>query len=262
MNGPENSSDQLDRFSNRAEYYARSRPGYPVAVITLLHKEAVWRPDSVIADIGAGTGISSELFLRHGNCVFAVEPNADMRASAESLRVRYPFFRLMEGTAEVTGLAARSVDIVTAATAFHWFDPAKTRVEFARILKPGGHVVLLWNERHSEASPFLQAYEEMLQRFGTDYKQRWGSERKSVGTKVDEFFQGPFETRRFNNPQHLDFDSLHARVLSASYAPLPGQPNYAEMMTAMREIFDHEQHDGKVTFEYETIVYFGQLSKD
>lgn len=248
-----------NRFTNRSEYYARSRPGYPDAVIELLRGEAGWTRHASIADVGAGTGISSELFLRHGNQVFAIEPNGEMRAITESLRARYPALQVIDGTAEATGLPAASVDFVTAATAFHWFDADLTRAEFRRILRPEGRVVLLWNERRSE-SPFLRSYEDMLQRFGTDYRQRWGSERKSVLHSVDRFFAGPFETRRFENLQHLDFEGLRARLLSASYAPLPDEPNHKEMMADLRQIFDEFQSDGLIIFEYETVVYWGRLS--
>src|SRR5262249_42697576 len=169
-------SNGTQRFTGRAKNYARFRPGYPDAVIDLLREEAGWSPNAVVADIGAGTGISSELFLRHGNRVWAVEPNAEMRATAELLRARYPDFAILAASAENTTLPAECADFVVAATAFHWFDGEGCRSEFLRILKPAGQVALLWNSRDSELSPFLQAYEEMLQRFGTDYGIRWGKE--------------------------------------------------------------------------------------
>src|SRR5262249_49451556 len=154
----------------------------------VLAREARWREDAVIADIGAGTGISTELFLRHGNEVWAIEPNAEMRAAAESLKDRYSLVHVAEGTAEKTGLPDASIGFVVAATAFHWFDANACRVEFQRILKSGRWVVLLWNERRSEASPFLIAYEEILRRFGTDYKDRWGKQRGKVADSVTRFF--------------------------------------------------------------------------
>lgn len=252
-------AQKLERFSNRSDYYARSRPGYPDAIIDMLRAEAGWDEDSVVADIGAGTGLSSELFLRHGGHVFAVEPNADMRAASVRLQAAYPKLTVLSGTAESTSLPDASVDFIAAATAFHWFQPELSHAEFARILRPGGQVILMWNERRSDSSAFLKAYEEMLQNFSADYKQNWGSERKSLVHNMDSFFQGPFETRRFENPQQLDYDGLHARLLSASYAPLPGEPGYHAIAARLREIFDQHQEEGRIAFEYETVVFFGGL---
>jgi ubiquinone/menaquinone biosynthesis C-methylase UbiE len=255
--------DTVNRFTNRAEYYARNRPGYPAEVITVLERETGLFPEAVIADIGAGTGISSELFLRHGSEVWAVEPNADMRAVAESLCSTYRSMHIKKGTAEHTGLPDASVDLVVAATAFHWFDANSCRTEFRRILKPGGYVVLLWNERRSEASPFLRAYEEVLLRLGTDYKNRWGKQRRRISDSVSQFFSpSPFGTHLLPNSQHLDFEGLCNRALSSSYAPLPGDPNHEPMLAALREIFDRFEAGGRVTMEYETAIYWGQLLGD
>lgn len=252
-------AQKLERFTNRAEYYARSRPGYADRVIDILREAAGWTPDATIADIGAGTGISSELFLRHGNSVIAIEPNVEMRTSAGALLATYPHFVVLDGRAEATGLPDASMDYVVAATAFHWFDPTQTRKEWARILKPGGYVILMWNERRSQTSPFLRAYDEMLREFSPDYKQNWSTERKSVVHHMAAFYDGPHEERRFENPQMLDWDHLHDRVLSSSYAPLPGDTNYAPMIARLRELFDAFQSDGNVVIEYETALFWGHL---
>ncbi|MEI9899612.1 MAG: methyltransferase domain-containing protein [Hyphomicrobium sp.] len=171
------------------------------------------------------------------------------------MRTRFTRFHLSDGTAECTRLLDASIDMVVAATAFHWFDAEQTRREFRRILKPGGYALLLWNERRSDSSPFLRAYEDLSQRFGTDYKKR-GSERKNLVHQLDAFFGGPFQTRRLENPRQLDFNGVRERLLSASYSPLPGEPNHDEMMGVLREIFDHHQQAGHITFEYETVMYW------
>ena len=247
----------LARFSNRADYYALYRPGYPDAIIDLLRNEAGWTPGAAVADIGAGTGISSELFLRHGNQVWAVEPNAEMRAVAQKLCGTYPL-QVIDGTAENTTLAAASVDFVVAATAFHWFDAASCRTEFRRILKPGGVAVVLWNERRSTKSPLLEAYEDLLERFGTDYKSKWGKDRGDLGGSVKALFDpAPLHASRFDNAQHLDFDGLRGRLLSSSYTPLPGEPKHDGMMAELRVLFDRFQQAGTVTIAYETTVYWG-----
>jgi SAM-dependent methyltransferase len=246
------------RFTGRAGNYARFRPGYPDAVIDLLRRQAGWSEHSTVADIGAGTGLSSELFLRHGNRVWAVEPNAEMREAAGALRQPYPRLELVDAAAEAIGLPDACADFVVAATAFHWFDADRCRTEFTRILKPAGQVVLIWNLRQSETSPFLEAYENLLLRFGVDYKQRWGNERKDIDGRIASFFGGSgCRKESFPNPQHLDLDGLAGRLLSASYAPLPGHPNHEPMMKTLVEVFDRFADDGVVTMEYQTIVYWG-----
>ncbi len=159
----------VERFSNRVENYVKYRPGYPPEVLGLFRNEMGLTPDSVIADVGSGTGISSRLFLENGNEVFGVEPNDAMRAAAEEFLAAFPNFHSRNGTAENTGLPDASVDLVIAAQAFHWFDPEKTRTEFKRILKEDGFVALIWNERQLATTPFLREYEQFLLKFASDY---------------------------------------------------------------------------------------------
>jgi SAM-dependent methyltransferase len=254
------SAEPASRFTGRAENYVRFRPGYPDAVIELLRAEAGWSEQAAVADIGAGTGISSELFLRHGNRVWAVEPNAEMRAQAETLCERYPQLEIVEGTAEATTLPDRSADFVVAATAFHWFNADACRPEFLRILKPQSQTVLFWNVRESETSPFLKAYEDLLMRFGTDYKARWGNERKDIDGRIARFFGGSGCYRAsFPNPQRLDLDALKGRLMSASYAPQPSDPNHTPMMEELGRIFIRFAENGLVTIENQTMVYWGRL---
>ena len=121
--------DPTRRFSNRVDDYVRYRPHYPPGVLDRLREGIALTPRTVIADVGSGTGISTELFLQNGNTVFAIEPNPEMRAAAERLLGGRPNFHSVRGTAEATTLPDGSVDCVVAAQAFHWFDPEKTRVE-------------------------------------------------------------------------------------------------------------------------------------
>src|SRR4030095_5976457 len=144
-------SDPLTRFSNRSDNYAKFRPGYPAGVIEILRSECGLTKTSVIADVGSGTGILSELFLRNGNSVLGIEPNADMRRVAEALLGSYDEFRSINATAEATTLQSEIVDFITAGQAFHWFDRAAAKREFARILTPEGWVVLIWNERRLDS---------------------------------------------------------------------------------------------------------------
>jgi SAM-dependent methyltransferase len=245
------------RFSNRVGDYIRTRPGYPPGVLDVLRAETGLTPAMVVADIGSGTGLSAEMFLKNGNRVLGVEPNADMRAAAETLLASYPTFESVAGSAEETTLPDRSVDLVVAGQAFHWFDRPKARAEFRRVLRPGGFVVLLWNTRRLDTSPFLRAYEALLQRFGTDYRQ-------VVHTNIDraalaEFFgPGGFREFHLDNEQLFDRDGLRGRLKSSSYTPPAGHPDHGPMLAELDRIFDEHNAGGRVRFEYDTEVYIGR----
>ncbi len=249
--------DSTQRFSSRVENYVKYRPSYPAAILDLLRAECGLTPDSVIADIGSGTGLLARLFLENGYRVFGVEPNLEMREAGERLLAHYPHFTSVAATAEETTLPDHSVDFVTAGQAFHWFDRARAPVEFVRILRPHGHVVLVWNERRITTVPFQIAYEQLLRTYGTDYAE---VSQHSLG--LDDFrriFQNDsFQVRTFDNVQVFDFEGLQGRLLSASYAPEAGHPNHAPMLRELRAIFDAYQVDGKVTFEYGTEVYYAR----
>lgn len=244
------------RFSDRVQDYVRWRPRYPQAVWDILVTETGISAGSVMADIGSGTGISAELFLSQGCVVFGVEPNDAMRAAAESQFAGEPRFRSLRGTAEATGLSEGSVDAVVAAQAFHWFDPTAARHEFRRILKPGGWVILLWNTRRLDSTPFLRGYEALLKEFGADYDQiRHDTvDRSQFAT----FFDQGFVRHQVDNAQWFDRVGLRGRLMSSSYAPAAGHPRHAPMLAALDRLFDEQQQDGKVCFEYDTEVYCGR----
>lgn len=250
--------DSVKRFSNRADNYARYRPNYPAGVVDILKSECGLRELSTIADVGSGTGILSELFLKNGNSVIGIEPNAAMRLEAERLLAQYSEFVSVDATAEETQLANESVDFVAAAQAFHWFDRKRAETEFRRILKPGGWVVLLWNERRLDSTAFLRDYENLLLRFGTDYEK---VRHENVAGEIGQFFSpDEFQLKNLENFQHFDFESLKGRVLSSSYTPAQDNPNFAAMLGELEKIFNAHKHHGIVSFEYETRVYYGHLS--
>ncbi len=251
------SPDTKERFTGRVDDYVRARPGYPDALVEDLVAAGALFPGAAVADIGSGTGISCELFLRHGYAVIGVEPNAPMRAAAEARLARYPLFRSQAGSAEATGLAPASVDLVVAAQAFHWFDAGRSRAEFRRLLKEGGQVALIWNARRAAGTPFLAAYEELLLEFGTDYSQVG---HRGVGAeRLAAFFAGPFATRRHENAQELDLAGLRSRLLSSSYIPAAGTPAHAAMLARLTEIFDQNARQGRVRIDYDSELYLGPL---
>ncbi len=248
--------DSTKRFSNRVDNYVRYRPGYPAQIIDLLRDECGLTKDSIIADIGSGTGKLSELFLKADCRVFGVEPNKEMREAGE--RMDFPNFTSIDGTAEATTLPAQSVHFVTAGQAFHWFDQERCRAEFLRILKPGGWTVIIWNDR-TDATTFLADYEKLLLQFGKDYT---AVNHRNVddAEKIRGFFRSPPRFKSFYNVQQFDYEGLKGRLLSSSYAPVAGEPKHDEMLTALKNLFDTHQKNGHVAFEYDTHVYYGNLS--
>jgi SAM-dependent methyltransferase len=243
-------------FSSKAAHYVRCRPGYPEAVIRLLQQECRLKRDSIIADVGSGTGLLSELFLRNGNFVFGVEPNKEMREAGVEYLKNYPCFRSVAARAESTTLEDQQVDFVTAGQAFHWFDHQQTRIEFLRILKPQGWVVLVWNKRRKDSNPFHVAYEELLMTFGSDLKRI----RHNHSEVMDFFSPAACKVEVFESHQPLDFDGLRGRFLSSSKSPAPGSDRFDLALNELRSIFEQHQADGKVSLEYDTIVYYGRLA--
>lgn len=246
-----------ERFSNRVANYVKFRPHYPAGVLECLVRRCGLDARSIIADIGSGTGILSELFLRNGNPVFGVEPNREMREAGERLLREYPRFTSVVGSAESTTLPAAAVDFVTAGQAFHWFDRDAARAEFQRIVKPNGWVVLVWNERDEVTTPFARAYESLLNTFGTDYTAV--THRNIEPSMLAQFFSTDFGVESMPNAQHFDYAALEGRLLSSSFVPAPAEPGYEEMLAELRRVFDRYAVDGGVAFEYETRVYFGRL---
>jgi SAM-dependent methyltransferase len=252
-----NKIDPTSRFSNRVKFYIKYRPKYPEEILTFLKQKLKLTIHHSIADIGSGTGFLSKLFLQNGNKVYGVEPNTEMRLAAEKLLGHYPNFVSIDGSAEFTDLESRSIDFITAAQAFHWFDLNVSRNEFKRILRPMGWIILIWNER-TETSPFLKAYEQLLKTFSVDYQK---VDHRKVNDKVLAQFFGPknYKFKSFKNQQRFNFEGLKGRLLSSSYAPMEDNPNYEPMMNELEKIFQNYQKNRKVIFEYDTKLYYGKI---
>lgn len=249
--------DSTKRFSNRVENYVKYRPHYPQEIINFLSEQIGLNSEKTIADIGSGTGISSELFLENGNKVYGIEPNKEMREAAEIYLEKYKYFISVNGTAEDTLLENDSMDIVLAGQAFHWFDVQKAKTEFKRILKEEGYVVLIWNSRKIDTSDFLIAYEKLLLKFGTDYEKVVHKTLESGDDRTIEWFFAPHKSyvHSFKNMQVFDYEGVKGRLLSSSYAPIDN----TEMLVELKNIFDKYNKNGIVEFEYETKIYWGKL---
>ncbi|HEX4858038.1 MAG TPA: class I SAM-dependent methyltransferase [Usitatibacteraceae bacterium] len=250
-------SNATTRFSDRVADYVKYRPSYPVEILDLLADRCGLTPESVIADIGSGTGILTKMFLDNGNPVVGVEPNADMREAAEAYLSEYARFTSLAGSAEATRLPRQAIDFIVAGQAFHWFDRGKTRDEFLRIGKEGAWVALIWNDRRLDSTPFLRDYEAFLHEHGTDYAE---INHKNVQDPavINAFFGSAPAEASFDNVQRFDFDGLMGRIASSSYMPGRGDARFPAMQQAARALFDRHQSQGRVAFEYDTRVYYGQ----
>lgn len=249
------------RFTDRVADYVRYRPDYPPALYAWLRDELGVRPSWKVADIGAGTGISSKLFLDAGHEVVAVEPNAAMRRAAAEWLGANPRFATVDGDAAATTLADASVDLVSAAQAFHWFDPQAVKPEWRRILRRRadgmpGLVAVYWNSRRLTGTPFLEGYERLLLDYGLDYSSV--SERYGDDERMRRWFgAGLRGMARFPHGQRLDFEALRGRLMSSSYAPREGHPRHAPMLAALERLFAGTAVDGRVDFDYDTRVFAG-----
>lgn len=246
------------RFTSRVENYRKYRPGYPPEIIPYLAEHTGFTHQSIIADIGSGTGLLTQLFLEFGNTVFAIEPNQAMRAAAEEALSKYPNFTSLDASAEATTLPDQSIDLIAAAQAFHWFDHAKTKIEFQRILKPGGTVLLIWNTR-DQSSLIVRAYEEVIDAYCPKRASVVHSKTTNQ-TVIENFFAPhPVTSHSFPNSQTFDYPALRGRLLSSSYAPPEDHPNHLPMLTALKQAFDRHQVDGLVEFKYRTELFLGMV---
>jgi len=252
--------DPRDVFSPRVNNYIKYRPGYPSVVLDTLAKECGLAPGWHVADIGSGTGLLARLFLDFGCAVTCVEPNAEMRLAGERILSEYSGFTSLAGSAEVTGLADTGTDLVSAGMAFHWFDIPRARVEFRRILTPGGWVALVWNRMLTGPQPFMRDYTGLVLEYSPGWTET--TRRDGPGSSLDlpGFFGGDFHRKAFPNQQLLDWDGLCGRTLSIAHVPPPADPAHRPMFDHLRDIFDRHQQDGQVTIHYETELYYGCLA--
>ncbi len=252
-------NDSTQRFSDRVDNYVKYRPGYPAELVPQLLAQTGLDAGAVAADIGAGTGIFSARLLEQGLDVYAVEPNQPMRAAADAQLSTNPRFHSIDAAAENTGLEPASIDLLTAAQAFHWFNNKATLEEFRRILKPAGQLALIWNRRDTR-QPFQQAYDNLLHEFSPEYGKinHMNLEPDDLGAF---FVPEQMQQLHFDNHQRLDFASLLGRLKSASYCPKENSPLYIPLVNELLAQFDRHARDGQVDFGYDTQVFFGPLSR-
>lgn len=270
-------TSSFEKFTDKAELYAKYRPGYPNGFIEYLCDDIEISPYSIIADIGSGTGILSMILLEQGCKVFCIEPNSSMRRVAEHTLSGFPNFVSVNAMAENTGLSDESIDFITVAQAFHWFDLEKFRQECQRILKPGGKVILVWNSK-VEDDPVTMERERICREYCPDFKGSAGgqgtaglgnAERMKAGPidrsaerpdNCTAFFRdGIFEMKEFENDFYGDLDSFLGGNLSSSYAPKKSDGNYTAFVESLTDLFHRYSKDGQLLTRNVTRSYVGEV---
>jgi len=251
-------ADPTKRFSDRVDNYIKYRPTYPNKVLDYLKDKCNLSLASVIADVGAGTGIFTKLLLDKGYIVFAVEPNQAMRDAAIDQLSAYTNFIAVDGTAGATKLPSHSTDLIVCAQAFHWFSNEETRVEFNRILAKDGKVALIWNNRLVDKDEFAKAYDALLKNESVDYNKVNHQNISAIDFKA--FFKyGAYSTKRIPNAQVFDEDGLIGRAFSSSYVPPQDSDEGRAFLKLLKEVFNKYNVDGHVTFHYQTEIYLGEV---
>lgn len=245
---------ERDGFNGRGRAYSDFRPGYPDGLFEYMARQGLLTPDGTAADIGAGTGIFSRLLARYIPTVYAIEPSEDMRARGEACGG----VRMLPGSAEDTGLPDASVDLVTAAQAFHWFDREAFRRECRRILRPQGHAALIWNQR-DPASPVIRESFEINRRLCPDFRGfSAGLDLDAPGVFSD-LFGGPYQSAAFENPVLCTKEGFVGRALSSSFAPRRGDGAYEEYVAAFASLFDKYAENGRLLYPYITRLFYGRV---
>jgi SAM-dependent methyltransferase len=239
----------VERFDGRAADYDLYRERYDAGeILAPLRDWCGLTPDWLIADVGAGTGMLSDVFLANGNRVIAIEPNAGMRAACANLHAGQPRLEIREGAAESTGLADASIDLVCSGRALHWFDLEAAMREFRRVVRPGGWVVSVAAGRTEFGREENEAFVRVLEQFSGSAKKRL--EAYSAYTRMKNFFEGgEFHHYERGGELRMDWPRLRGMALSLSHAPRAGDPRFPEFEHALKEFFDHYEKNGTVTWE-------------
>ncbi|MBE6813160.1 MAG: class I SAM-dependent methyltransferase [Ruminococcaceae bacterium] len=252
-------TDNTQKFSGIAREYTQSRPGYAQALLDCLFENYGFSASSVVADVGSGTGKFAKQLLEKGCFVFGVEPNADMRGIAENELCRFDNFKSVDGTAEHTTLPDGSVDFVTVAQAFHWFDGVRFKEECLRILKPDGVVCLIWNTRKEDADINCQLY-KIYEKYCPDFKGFHGGI-KTHDERIRSFFDDNYEYLTFENPLYSDRDKFIKRSLSSSFSLKKGDRDFDSYIAELNALFDRFEVDGIAQVANQTVLYVGKIQK-
>lgn len=239
----------------RIDYYQKNRPSYPQEILSILKNRYGVHESQYVADVACGSGLFSKLMLKNHFEVIGVEPDEQMRDRAIQRLGKYEHFQLIEGTAASTGLPDNCVDMITVAQAFHWFDTPQTVKEFCRILKPGGLILLLWNERKTDHDLFHQEYESLLWDYAVDYDR--SLHRSYPMDRIKHLFPSfSLRCHKLRNSQEMNLQSLMGRLESAHYCPPLEHPSYLPLMEGVKELYQSYKENGKIRLEHQCKIYF------
>lgn len=254
---------KFDNFNNIAEIYDKYRPKYPEKYIDYLMDVCSLGFDSKVADIGAGTGIFTEQLLNRNVYVYAVEPNDDMRKTLKEKLSENEKIKIVDGTAENTGIENNSINLITATQAFHWFNIEEFRKECKRILKPNGRVSLLWNTLDMK-SDIVKKAEEIQHRYtgrGIKYIE---VDKVIVKNKrdemIEEFFKyGSYELKIVENNLINAEEQFIGFNLTKSYSLRENDKNYEAYVEEFRNVFRKYSTNGLITIPNNTYCYLGSI---
>lgn len=245
-------------FDNRAENYAKGRFGYAQGVVDLVCHE-ILKPNYRIADIGSGTGIFAEEFMKRGYDVYCVEPNDDMRSQAEKFFADNLHFISVAASAEETTLPANSIDVITVASAFHWFDAEKFCLECKRILKADGILFTVANGR-DYSDPFTLEQHKICEKYCKNFTSLRHGLNKSA-PQYEKIFGSSLNHVEFDFPLEYTKEMFVQRSLSSSYAPEPNTEECKEYINALLELMNRfVPTSNKIIVPNVSVVYWGKLS--
>lgn len=249
--------DAAQQFTGKAAIYDRSRPGYPPQLLDWWRTVGGPAAGDTVADVGAGSGIFTQLLLERGLAVYAVEPNQDMGAALQKRLAGFSHWQWIARPAEQTGLAAGSLRAVTVAQAFHWLDAARFRAECQRILAPEGQVLLVWNSR-DPASQLVRENEAICKAYCPSFLGFSGG--RDPKESVAHFFQnGNYQVWEAANPLSFDWEGFLGRNLSSSYAPRPQDASYSAFVQALHTLFERWSNGGVLVLPNHTRCYVGNV---
>ena len=247
------------KFTGKAELYKKFRPSYPKELIDYLYAQVGFTVDSTIADIGAGTGILTRLLLERGSTVCAIEPNEDMRNVSIDDLSKYKNFVTIKAAAEDTGLHENTVDFVTVATAFHYFDRQLFKRECKRILRPGGKAVIIWNETDYKKD-IVRKSTELIDKYRIDDKSAY-QQSGNLSEFSDFFLNGIYEQMQFRNEIYENREQFIGGVLSAGFAPNEDEhpEKYYDYVKELNDLFDEYSVYDMLLFPFVTKCYIGVM---
>lgn len=248
-----------DKFNHLADIYEKYRPSYPEEYIKDIIIKCYLDSESLVADIGAGTGILTRQLLHNHLKVVGVEPNLDMRKVLKKLETNKNF-KAIEGTAEHTNLEDNSIDLIVVAQAFHWFDKEKFKKECKRILKPNGKVWILWNQL-DETKEIVKEQKRIDDEYTNRFQEVNGIlDANKKEEQIQGFFQcNIYEKKVVDNPLENDKERFIGANLSKSYSLKKENPNYDNYIEAFGQIFDRYSENGKIMIPNKTYGYLGKV---